>query len=380
MNLRILFFWLCIVALLFTAGCTQPSSPAGSTTVSPSAPAAVPSATAISATPDAAASSAPSGSATPATTPVILNRGTVDPDFIVDISVPEKISPGTTLLADNHDPANPRIVEVNQLGGIVWEYPLPAELKSYNNPGWDVELLPNGNILTVIPRWGVYEISRDKKIVWKYLDPKVSHDVERLANGNTLVTFGAADTKNDAQVKEVDPKGNTVWSWHAGDFFDRAPYASISDEGWTHTNAATRLANGNTLISLRNFNIIVEVDPKGNPVRTIGEKLLTSQHDPEIQPNGNILLANQGIPMEALELDTNGAVVWRYPIKERYSWPVRDVDRLPNGDTLITAGDRIIEVTPDKQVVWQFRLTIPHFTDQMSATSRGFYKAQRIYG
>jgi hypothetical protein len=301
-----------------------------------------------------------------------------DPDFIVDVSVPEKIWPGTTILADNHDLSRPRIIEVNRLGEIVWEYRLPDNLKSFTNPGWDVEILPNGNILTVLPRNGVYEINRDKQVVWKYLDSKVSHDADRLANGNTLIAFGAYDSAGDAQVKEIDPAGKRVWSWYANDVFTGAEYTGISNEGWTHTNAVSRLESGNTLVSLRNFNVIAEVDPQGKRVKTIGEGVLVDQHDPLVLPNGNILVANHGKPHEAIELDPAGAIVWRFPVREISSVPVRDANRLPNENTLITEADRIVEVTKDKQIVWQFRLATNPFTDKLSSASMGFYKAERV--
>ena len=367
-------FALILIALL-VAGCTQPGtdlqktvSPTPTMTVSP--PAGIsPQQTTLSTTPQPAA---PVVTATE-----VQNRGTSDPAFIVDISVPEKIWPGTTILADNHDASHPRIIEVNRLGEIVWEYSLPDELKSYTNPGWDVKVLKNGNILTVLPRNGVYEINRNKQVVWKYLDRQISHDADRLSNGNTLIAFGASDKASDAQVKEIDPSGNRVWSWYARDVFTGPEYASISEEGWTHTNAVSRLDSGNTLISLRNFNFIAEVNPAGKLVKTIGKGFLKAQHDPLVLSNGNILVANHGAPQQAIEIDPTENIVWNYTIQNRQSWPVRDVNRLPNGNTLITECDRIIEVTKDGQVVWQFRLVMP-FTDRASTASKGFYKAERI--
>lgn len=312
-------------------------------------------------------------------TPVVTQPpGTPDPAFVVDTYDPGRVWPGTTLFADNHDPGRPRIVEVNMQGEVTWEYDLPEQLKGFTNPGEDVEPLPNGNLLVLFPRYGVYEITRGKETVWKYLDPKVSHDADRLPNGNTLIAFGAFDTMDDMQVKEVNPRGEIVWSWRAKDFFDRAPYLGISDEGWTHTNAVTRLPNGNTLISLRNFNFIVEVDPAGKVVQTIGEGLIHNQHDPEVQPNGNILMADLALPNAAIEMAPNGTILWRFPFPDATMWPIRDVDRLPNGNTLITAADRILEVTPGKEVVWQLRLANIVFTDRQSAQSQGFYKAERV--
>ncbi|MCX6690243.1 MAG: aryl-sulfate sulfotransferase [Methanoregula sp.] len=299
--------------------------------------------------------------------------------------IPEKIAPGTTLVGDLHDQTQPRIVEVNMLGEIVWKYDIPEELKAYTNLGFSVVPLQNGNILAVFPLNGVYEINRtSKNVVWKFIDSKASHDAERLDNGNTLVVDGGygRDTIQDAQVTEINPQGQAVWSWYAKDHgFNQAPYNTINNQGWTHTNAASRLQNGDTLISLRNFNRVVEVDRDGKIVRTIGEGTMDQQHDPEALPNGNILFANPGVSPKAVEINSQGQVVWNYIIPEATTFSsqaTRDADRLQNGNTLITTANRLIEVTPQGDIVWQFRLKDIQFVNEDDAKSRGFYKAIRI--
>jgi hypothetical protein len=390
MKRSLLLLSLILAATILIAACTQtaPQTARPVTTESLPAqfvsPAVTPGSLPISggttavpvSTPPAPAVPAPA-TATPA--PVVTQpSGTPDPAFLVDVNVPGKAWQGTTVLADNHDTARPRIVEVNMRGEVTWEYVLPADLKGYTNPGLDVEPLPNGNILFLLPRNGVYEITRGKQIAWKYLDPKVSHDADRLPDGNTLIAFGAFDTTGDLQVKEVNPRGQLVWSWRAKDAFNRAPYLGISSEGWTHTNAVTRLANGNTLVSLRNFNLMAEVDPAGKLVRTLGEGIAEGQHDPEVQPDGNILFANHGQPQAAVLMAPNGTVLWQYDITDMKAWPLRDVNRLPNGNTLITGADRILEVTPGKETVWQLRLANVVFNTLQETASRGFYKAVRV--
>jgi len=302
-----------------------------------------------------------------------------DSDIHADIYNPDKAWKGTTLLADNHRRDRSRIIEVNMQGRIVWEYPLPEYLKTYTNPGFDVERLPNNNILFVLPLRGVYEINRSGDIVWSYLDSKVSHDADRLPNGNTLVVFGGGDGTSDAQVKEIDSKGKIVWAWYARDHFNKPPYKDIYDEGWTHTNAASRLPNGNTLISLRNFNLVAEVDPRGKVVRTIGEGIFQAQHDPEMLPQEHLLVANHRAPHRAIEIDLDtGKIVWQSPGFERDATPVRDANRLPNGNTLVTASTRIVEFTPQGEIVWQLKLTGVNFRDRRDRSGLGFYKAERI--
>jgi len=307
-------------------------------------------------------------------------EGVVDPDIVIEIYDPEKAYNGTTLIPDNHDSERPRIIEVNMAGEIVWEYHIPQNLKQYTNPGFDAEVLPDNNILFVLPRNGVYEIDREGNIVWSHLTSKISHDADRLSNGNTIFVFGANDRNNDAQVTEVNPQGEIVWAWYARDYFDKSPYKDINNQGWTHTNAVTRMTNGNTLISPRNFDLMVEVDAQGIVLRTVGEEIFSSTHDPEVQPDGNILAVSQwrGIPHKAIEIDpATERIVWEFAMSKRRTWPVRDANRLPNGNTLITGTTEIVEVTTEGKIVWLLKLKDIIFPLE-KASSLGFYKAERI--
>lgn len=312
-------------------------------------------------------------------------------EIVVDIWQKDKAFNGTTLFAVVH-PNNPRIVEVDMQGKVVWEYLLPDSLKKYTNPGLDVELLPNNNILFVLPCKGVYEINRNGEIVWKHLDEKISHDADRLENGNTIYVWGGSDKKDDTQVKEVDPSGKIVWSWKAKKDFDKDPYRDIYKgrdikSGWTHANAVTRLANGNTVVCFRNLYLTVEVNPQGEVVWTYDWSTFGNNvdpHEPEILPNNNMLIALQNdSPYRAVEIDrSTGKTVWQF------SYPglrtTRDADRLPNGNTLIVGvlkgGEEsvILEVTPSSEVVWKLGLkNAPAQRDGKRAPG-WFYKAERI--
>ena len=308
--------------------------------------------------------------------------GKPDPDFYVDIYQPDKVWPGTTLFADYHTPNKARVVEVNMQGEIVWQYVLPGDLQQFTSPGFDVELLPNTNILMLLPNKGVYEIDRKGTIVWSYPDSKVSHDADRLPNGNTLINFGNNDGKDDAQVKEVNPRGEVVWSWHAKDSFDKPPYNTIYKQGWTHSNAVTRLPSGNTLVSLRNFNLTVEVNPQGTVVWQYDwSSIGTDPHEPEILPGGNILVSFPAVPDEAVELNPRtGQVVWRYVIQksEPRIGSNRDADRLPNGNTLINDGIKLLEVTPAGEIVWQFTVRGLDRVPPQQRLSVYLFKSERI--
>jgi len=309
-------------------------------------------------------------------------------DLYVDIYNSEKACVGTTLFADLHDTQNPRIVELDMQGETVWEYKIPGNLKQFNQPGMDVELLPNGNILFVLPRNGVYEIDRGGNTIWSHLDNKISHDADRLTNGNTIYVYGAGDSFDDAQVKEVNPQGEIVWSWYAKNHYNNEPYTSYNREGWIHTNAVTRLQNGNTLLSLRNFSLTIEVNPQGEIVWEFNwldlypttNPLGHDPHEPEMLNNNHLLICLQrDAPYQVVELNRNtGTSVWEY--HREYLRTSRDSDRLPNGNTLIvgvltdTNDSVIFEVTSDGEIVWQLKVK-----DTPAVNTPGwFYKAQRI--
>ncbi|UCF09519.1 MAG: aryl-sulfate sulfotransferase [Candidatus Bipolaricaulota bacterium] len=297
--------------------------------------------------------------------------------------------PGTTLFADLQPGVAPRIVEVDMEGEIVWEFVVPPYLRGYTDPGMDVEALDSGNVLFVLPRHGIYEVSREGRIVWFHRDDRASHDADRLENGNTLYVYGAGDGVDDLHVKEVDASGTLVWSWSAGSSYAVEPYLEIDDRGWTHTNAVTRMADGNTLVNLRNFDLTVEVSPAGEVVWSVDWRSLFAgaprrgtygPHDPEVLADERLLVCLQwDAPFQVVEIDRRtGEIAWSY--RREGLRTTRDADRLPNGNTLIVGvleGSEesvIFEVTPDGRIAWEIGLR----GVSADGSPGWFYKAERL--
>jgi len=347
---------------------------APTTTVAPTTTTTAPTTTVAPTTTTAPA--ATTSTAAPTTVPIV--RGTPDPELEVLTYLPEKAWPGTTLFADKHIQTRPRIVEVNMLGEVVWEYLIPEELRAFNNPGFDVTAVPGGNVLFVLPRYGVYEVDRQGNTVWSFIDEKVSHDVDRLPNGNTLIVWGGGDGHDDPQVREISPSGETVWAWYARDHYSDSSFSKIEQDGWTHTNSAQRLPNGNTLIGLRNFHIVVEVEPDGSVVNTVGSDLLVHPHGSKLLENGNVLVINQ-FANAALEIrPATNKVVWTSRAVSMGSVrPLRDADRLPNGNTILTGSTKIVEMTSEGEVVWKLVLKDQRYRGK-DAPLLGFYSSERI--
>jgi hypothetical protein len=122
---------------------------------------------------------------------------------------------------------------------------------------------------------------------------------------------------------------------------------------------------------------VIEVDPQGAVVRKIGERIFRHQHDPEILPNGNMLVANHRFPHAVIEIEQEtGKILWKHIMPKQSTWPIRDADRLPNGNTLITGSTTLDEVTSEGEVVWQLVLqTVTLVKEKLSGV--GFYKAER---
>ncbi|HEX6810259.1 MAG TPA: PQQ-binding-like beta-propeller repeat protein [Planctomycetota bacterium] len=148
------------------------------------------------------------------------------------------------------------------------------------------------------------------------------------------------------KVVELDADGNEVWS------FDelKNPYD------------ADRLLDGNTLISDGGGQRIIEVDPAGSVVWEFKHPPCNGCFDVDRLPNGNTLMALY--PDVVLEVDRTGEVVWQ--LKEQSG--VIDADRLPNGNTLLTLqqSGAVRELNKKGEVVWELNnLNHPNDADRL---------------
>jgi Arylsulfotransferase (ASST) len=228
-----------------------------------------------------------------------------------------------------------------------------------------VERLPNGNTL-VTDGGGAYytmtdasimEVSPAGDLVWQYVEELAfPHSAERLPDGDTLIS----DTSHD-RVFRVNAAGEITWSsddWGSGS-------GTLSDGSHLrYPNDAELLDNGHLLITDRNNNRVVEVDGAGRIAWTYDR--LTRPHNADRLPNGNTTVANSE-ENQVIEVNPEGEIVWSYGGGDELDWP-RDVDRLPSGNTLITDSrhNRVIEVDVSGQVVWSFSaLSLPYEADRL---------------
>src|SRR3546814_965446 len=123
---------------------------------------------------------------------------------------------------------------------------------------------------------------------------------------------------------------------------------------------------GRVLRSCRGIGTLAVIDLDSEEIVWARRGDWAGQHDPDILPNGNILLFDNlgklgpGGRSRILEIDPQtGAEVWRYEGSGEVFFESdarASQERLPNGNTLITeaAGGRLFEVSPDGRIIWEF--------------------------
>ena len=236
-------------------------------------------------------------------------------------------------------------------GKVVWSYSI-----SNKEELDDCTMLTNGNIVFA-RRTGASEITPEKKIVWNYDAPEGTevHTAQPIGKDKVLIMQNGnparlmlIEKKTGKVVKELElptrqpdrvhgqfrhirmTKKGTFLVAHL-DLGKVVEYDQNGKEIWSAPApsawAAVRLKNGNTLISGNQHGYVREVNPKGETVWEINKDDLPG-----------------------------------YPL-----YTVQEVERLANGNTLINNWSgglkktdwpvvvQLIEVTPDKKVVWALR-------------------------
>ncbi|WP_135853638.1 aryl-sulfate sulfotransferase [Halorussus salinus] len=306
---------------------------------------------------------------------------------------------GHTLVSVQSYGLDGKLLELNEENEVVWKYDPP------NSRVFDAEQLENGNFLVAVTtklppgecpsnqlivnsdqciEAKVLELDYEtKNVVWnyswhdEYITHHEVHDVDRLENGNTAIV----DMGNDRALV-VNQSGGIVWEWQAENYLAEGTefhdeYGGPDDPGgerdWTHMNDIDKLDNGNFQLSVRNFDVVIEVDPETkNITNVVGEpdqtEILDHQHNPHKLRGGNVLVADSEND-RVVELNaTTDEIVWQYGGRGLLHWP-RDADRLPNGNTLIvdTFNNRVVEINRRGEVVWRYEgVMMPYTADRLS--------------
>jgi outer membrane protein assembly factor BamB len=242
----------------------------------------------------------------------------------------------THIIVADHE--NRKVIKIKEDGTLLWD--------ARNDNGHDVQLLPDGNLLIVCGPT-VQEIDKDKKVVLEIGKPTVQNaeSAQRLPNGHTLV----ADNGKH-QLLELDEKGQIIWTFDVPND-NKRPTPTMRQ--------VRRLDTGNTLICASTEDKVIEVSPDK---KVVWSYALPFPYLATRLANGNTLISSgegYGSPTGffVIEVDKDGKTVWQYggkdaPDDQKLNWPSGFV-RLPNGDTLISEAHagQIRQVSADKKTV-----------------------------
>lgn len=303
------------------------------------------------------------------------------PTLDVNVVDASRMAPGWTLfsLADANADGDALVVAIDAQGRYRWLYEAGVH---YAQPEAEVMPVEQGLLIGNL-RTESRIITWEGDELWR-VEQRCHHDL-----GLSPFTAGAVLFPSNRQtpcgtggvehsVVELDMDSHTVlWDWWICDHWT----PRLDYEGWSHINAVEPVPGERAvLISSRNQDLILKVDRDTDAVLWAlgrdGDFALDPadhflrQHAPEIQPDGTILLLDNGLrqqeatreglaPREfsrvlqlALSFDTDGApdradVVWEYTDPTVFATSRSEADRLSNGNTLM----HYCYVWPDRNVV-----------------------------
>lgn len=242
--------------------------------------------------------------------------------------------------------------------------------------GYDVDPMANGNLFvtgTMKGKTVVYEFNpRTQEHVWNETLPIVdTHDIDLINNGTQLLVanirnYNDRAERNDDSIFVYDLKEDeVVWRWYFRDHYSKDTGGNYTHD-WTHVNDVDKIGPGEYLASPRNLNQAIVINRStGDIDMKLGAdddtSILNKQHNPDY------LESKDGTPTLLVADSDNNRIVeyekegngwnrtWSLGKDDDLWWP-RDADRLPNGNTLIgdSKHQRVMEVTPKGEVVWEF--------------------------
>lgn len=330
----------------------------------------------------------------------------------VTVHDPARVQDGVTLYTSGHEAAAYLISmdgevlhEWRRPFSTVWNESAPIAQPQPDSHVYfrKAMVYPNGDLLAVYEGvgdtpygYGLVKLDRNSEVIWTYWG-RTHHDIDIGPDGRIyalvhelvnepLQGFGnLASPRLDDFLVVLSPDGeelmkisliHTVAASEYRHLLHTVSAYAVADP--LHTNTVSLITEeaaarfpfgqaGQVLLSFRELGAVGVLDPEREQLVWATRGPWIGQHDSDILPNGNLLLLDNYGHYErpegrsrVIEFDpVTMAIVWEYAGSAE--WPFESAirssqQRLANGNTLITesSGGRILEVTPEGDIVWQF--------------------------
>ncbi len=251
--------------------------------------------------------------------------------------------------------------------------------------------------------FGLIKFNKNSDIEWVY-DGPVHHDVtfsedmehiyvleQQPSTAFRKKTSNIAPPYLDEAIIVLNQQGQKIKQMSLFDLFEESPLKDTLNKLTStptdptlphgdilHSNTievvskdaagkAPMLKEGHLMISFRNLDLLIMVDPDKEEITWASYGPWKGQHDPEIQNDGSmIMFDNQGSFKKdsgisrILHVDLNTMkILWEYsgtkekPLQSLYN---SSIHVLPNRNILVTETEagRIFEITRDKEIVWEY--------------------------
>ena len=303
------------------------------------------------------------------------------------------------------------VEEFDWNGKKVWEYKMYTPGKEVSHHTFEVK--PNGNMLL---------------LGWEYksYDDAVAKGMDPNFGGRCLFKDGIKLGKEHVDgiwpdfIREVDHNGNTVWEWHVWDHIGTGPdqidinkfippvmSRAYAGPDWTHFNGvAYNPRTDQICVTSRNLAEVYVIDKKtgkityrwGNPANygagkapagysDDGDQQLFGPHAPDWTADDTITILDNGNNRPSgnytrgVEIDPKtDKVVWFWgpgavgaPGGNFYSAYQCGAQKQANGNWMITTTNNghVVEVTPDKNIVWEYLNPISQDTVYKTSNNHG---------
>ncbi|MEZ6056486.1 MAG: PQQ-binding-like beta-propeller repeat protein [Planctomycetaceae bacterium] len=223
---------------------------------------------------------------------------------------------------------------------------------------WAAEVSEARHKVLASDKGHLVQYDADGEVEWSIQGFGPVHRIQQLTDGHLLTQ------KNFQHLVELDEEQSVVWEYNSSK-------QNGNDGKRVEVHAFQRLADGNTMIVENGIGRIIEVDRDGKIVHELKYQVKQLNAHRDVRQgrkleNGHYLLCHEA-DGRVTEYASDGKIVWDYnvPLFDREPKPghgpeawgnqVFNALRLKSGNTLIATGNghAVIEVTPEKEIVWQ---------------------------